>query len=104
MDKEATKQIEELKELVMIQYILAKNLTTDVGFSDEVKEKLYDKVFFYMDCIAAHITENRMTISKSMNDELVDWLGAHDEDGIAVIFENYHAMVDSDEFKGLMKP
>lgn len=101
MDKD--REIKKLKELVMIQYILAKNITTDVGFSDEVKEKLYDKIFFYMDNVAAHLTENRMKISSSMDNEILEWLGAHDDDGMKTIFENYHTFIESDEFKELMK-
>lgn len=96
-------EIKLLKELVMIQYILAKNITTDVGFSDEVKDQLYDKIFFYMDNVAAHLSENGLKISRSMNSEIDEWFKAHDEEGEKIIFDNYHALVESDEFKELMK-
>ena len=101
MDKD--QEIKLLKELVMIQYILAKNITTDVGFSDEVKDQLYDKIFFYMDNVAEHLTENGLKISSSMDNEILEWMNAHDEEDKKIIFDNYHALVESDEFKELMK-
>ena len=96
-------EIKLLRELVMIQYILAKNITTDVGFSDEVKDQLYDKIFFYMDTVSAHLIENELNVTGSMDNEIKEWMAAHDDNDKKIIFENYYALTESDAFKELMK-